>query len=530
MKSTAIMVTASMIAMVLYWMFLSKGGRMPPGPIGLPFVGYLPFLTSEPHLDFQNLSKIYGPVFSVRLGSKYVIVLNDFSSIKYVFSYEDFVKKPSECSYDLRRHSVGPFAKTEDYVSILMYCCTSFEYFCTLDISHFLEFYRMSEISALPVEEWKFFLQILRQFDLSRTLLFEKYIRDELTGLLLLMQRMEGRPFLTKPLLSRSISKSIALTMFGGKLPYTDIASIETVSVLRETERLVSQKSWQSFFPWMKIIPQILDVEKGIELRKFQDRLQFFIFQEIEKNEKNSDANSIHGFIDFYLLEIQKSVNHSSCSKFKFDLFLEKFLQDVMKSIFSAGNEFVRITVDWLLLIMAAYPEMQRKIHLEIDEIIGRSHFPRIFDYSRMPFTNAVIMEVMRWRTISPLGIIPGIHDDLEVNGYFIPKDSWVVLNLWAVHHSHEYWSGDPDVFRPERFLTEDRKYVLKKDYFIPFSMGNKSCPGKNLATAETFLYFTAILQKFTLSLPLGKDADLNGRLHLGLEPIQQKLIFRQRG
>lgn len=51
------------IAPVLYWLMQNKGGKMPPGPLGLPILGYTLFISSEPHKQFRNLAEYYGPVF-----------------------------------------------------------------------------------------------------------------------------------------------------------------------------------------------------------------------------------------------------------------------------------------------------------------------------------------------------------------------------------------------------------------------------------------------------------------------------------
>lgn len=58
------------------------------------------------------------------------------------------------------------------------------------------------------------------------------------------------------------------------------------------------------------------------------------------------------------------------------------------------------------------------------------------------------------------------------------------------MQHLESIW-GDPHVFRPERWLESDSK-ELEKSY-IPFSVGPRSCVGRNLAMME--------LQKFIATL-----------------------------
>jgi len=117
----------------------------------------------------------------------------------------------------------------------------------------------------------------------------------------------------------------------------------------------------------------------------------------------------------------------------------------------------------------------------------------------RLPYNEAFLREVMRKQTLVPLSIIHKATEDTELNGYFIPKVSsatnlskaltiikvalfdiqqWVfltqetavILNLWSFHNDPNFW-GDPEVFRPERFLDE-KGQLLKKDYSMPFSAG----------------------------------------------------------
>lgn len=79
---------------------------------------------------------------------------------------------------------------------------------------------------------------------------------------------------------------------------------------------------------------------------------------------------------------------------------------DVARSFFGAGSETVRIAVDWLLLICAAHPEIQKKIHQEIDTVLGAERFPSYQDRINMPYTDACICEMMRWRTPLPINFL----------------------------------------------------------------------------------------------------------------------------
>ena len=53
--------------------------------------------------------------------------------------------------------------------------------------------------------------------------------------------------------------------------------------------------------------------------------------------------------------------------------------------------------------------------------------------------------------------------------GYRVPKDTRLLVNLYAIHHDPEHW-GDPLNFRPERFL-HGGEYQPDK-HLIPFSVG----------------------------------------------------------
>lgn len=99
-------------------------------------------------------------------------------------------------------------------------------------------------------------------------------------------------------------------------------------------------------------------------------------------------------------------------------------------------------------------------------------------EYSSLPYTEAVIMEVMRYSTLLPMGVLHRMLKGRTFHGYYLPKDTVIVPNLYACHHNPEIW-GDPENFRPERFLSEDGSKVIRNEAFMPFSAGRRVCLGK---------------------------------------------------
>ena len=57
-----------------------------------------------------------------------------------------------------------------------------------------------------------------------------------------------------------------------------------------------------------------------------------------------------------------------------------------------------------LFLVMALYPEVQKKAQAEIDAVVGPDRLPGFEDRPSLPYINAVVKELMRWNLVAPLG------------------------------------------------------------------------------------------------------------------------------
>lgn len=74
-----------------------------------------------------------------------------------------------------------------------------------------------------------------------------------------------------------------------------------------------------------------------------------------------------------------------------------------MADLFGAGTITVKAALMWCVYIIAAFPDVQKKVQKEIDEHIGPDRRPDYRDTKLTPYTTAVIFEVMRWKTFVPI-------------------------------------------------------------------------------------------------------------------------------
>lgn len=82
---------------------------------------------------------------------------------------------------------------------------------------------------------------------------------------------------------------------------------------------------------------------------------------------------------------------------------------------------------------MTIYPEVQRKAQEEIERVVGPNKLPTFADRERLPYINAIVKEVLRWHPVAPMGIPHTTTQDDVYEGYFIPRGSMVLANIWYV-------------------------------------------------------------------------------------------------
>ena len=148
-----------------------------------------------------------------------------------------------------------------------------------------------------------------------------------------------------------------------------------------------------------------------------------------------------------------------------------------------------------------------------------------------MPYTEACILETLRLASVVPYALFHRTWEDVTLGGVFIPKNTTVLPNIYAVHHDPSIWGDNVEEFIPERFLTPDESEVIRHEQMLAFSCGKRHCLGESLARNELFLFTSTVLQHFVICLDPNSPKP-SMEQHVGgtvCGPMPHQLIFKKR-
>jgi len=188
------------------------------------------------------------------------------------------------------------------------------------------------------------------------------------------------------------------------------------------------------------------------------------------------------------------------------------------------GSDTCSAALQNMILALAIYPDVQQRIHQELDSVVGSDSAPQLSDLPNLRYTMAFIEECNRFRPVGPLGLPHEMTQDEVVNGFLYPKGAVVFINIWGMGHDERYFE-DPETFNPDRFIGEPLG-VLDRSKDDParranmqFGGGKRVCPGIAFAKSSLELNIANLTWAFTIKpeidgksgLPVDPDMDSYG-------------------
>ncbi|KAM6183783.1 cytochrome P450 2C9-like isoform 1-T1 [Erethizon dorsatum] len=447
----------SCLLLLSLWRQSSGRRKLPPGPTPLPIIGNLLQIgVKNITKSLTNLSKVYGPVFTLYLGRKPIVVLHGYEAVKeaLVDHGEDFAG----------RGSFSIAEKLNKGLGIIISNGNTWK------------------------ETRRFSLMTLRNFGMGKKSI-EDRVQEEARCLVEELRKTHGSPCDPTFILGCAPCNVICSIIFQNRFDYSNQNFLALTKMTDENVKILSS-------PWMQVynhFPALINYLPGSHktVIKNVDYLRSYFQEKIKEHQESLDVNNPRDFIDYFLIKMEKE-NNSKMSEFTYEN-----LGITISDLFAAGTETTSSTLRYALLLLMKHPEVTVKVQEEIDRVIGRHRSPCMQDRNHMPYTDAVLHEIQRYIDLLPTSLPHSVTRDLKFRNYVIPKGTTVLISLTSVLHDEKEFPR-PETFDPGHFLDDSGKFK-KSNYFMPFSTGKRICVGEALARMELFLFLTSILQNFNL-------------------------------
>ncbi|XP_014801322.1 PREDICTED: cytochrome P450 2J6-like isoform X2 [Calidris pugnax] len=460
-----------------------KSRGFPPGPTPFPIIGGLWRIKFRAdHGNLRKLAKRYGNICTLWLGHKPMVVLYGFRAVKD----------------GLTTNSEDVSGRLQTYV-----------------------FNKMANGKGILVSNgliWKqqrhFGIGALRKLGMGNKGM-ERGIQTEARYLVEFFRDKDGRAVDPSFPIVHAVSNVICAVVFGHRFSLED----ETFRRLIEAYNCIVAFGNSYFYYVCEVFPWAAERLLGpVKKASFScDFVRSFVRQEIKSHRERGTRDEPEDFIDYYLDQIEKTKNTPNST------FNEDNMVQSVFDLFLGGSETTATTLRWALLYMVAYPDIQEKVQKELDAVLSPSHLICYEDRKKLPYTNAVIHEIMRFGSIVLITIPREAVKDTTVLGYRLPKGTVVMANIDSALFDPGYWET-PHQFNPGHFLDKDGNFVIP-EAFLAFSAGHRVCLGEVLAKMELFIIFCSLLQTFKFTLPEGvKDVNTSVVFGSTMKPHPYKL------
>ncbi|KAI0438879.1 cytochrome protein [Xylaria telfairii] len=484
---TLLLATAAVIGVgIILLISKRKPGRLPPGPKGLPFLGNINGLPIHGEREWEHWLKhkdIYGPISSVTALGTTIVVLHSAD-----LALELLEKKASKYS-SRPRHEFAKFVGWTNALGVRQY---DRKHRFHRKMAHMLVGTQLTVMPYLPIQERevrRFLFRVLKE-----PKRFLDHIRTEAGAIILKMvYDYNIEPFQPDPLVDR-----------------IDESMLHFASCTSPGLWLVD------VIPWLKYIPGWMP---GAGWKKIGRKWRATLKEVTEKpllfaQQRIASGHSEKSFVSDFYKNRSDTISPEDYDALKW----------VAMTMYAAGADTTVNTIASFFFAMTVFPEVQHKAQEEIDRVIGTSRLPTFSDRESLPYIDAILKEAWRWHSVTPMSLAHCTNGEDFVNGYYIPKGSIVLPNVWWFTHDPAVYPN-PSEFNPSRYLGPDPAPDPVKHIF---GYGRRICPGRYLASSSVWLTIAHSLAVFNISKGLdesGREIEANARFTPGvisrLEPFK---------
>ncbi|KAJ5634636.1 hypothetical protein N7528_002478 [Penicillium herquei] len=434
----------------------------PPGPPTLPIIGNIHQMPSrDAHLQFQKWADEYGPVYSLILGTKTLVVLSSDEAVKdlldkrsNIYSHrQDMYIGQELCSGGLRLLMMGygpRWRKFRKMIHGLLNVIVSKKYLP----------YQILENQ-----------QMLYEF-LTEPNDFLRHIQRYSNALTTTIVYGWRTPTHNDPKL---------LQLFEGVAEFTVMAQTGTAAIIDS-------------FPFLRFLPEFL-LPAQRKAKEHHKREKVLYLGHWLNAKKGKDEGTIGSCFCTGMYDAQLD-----------DDFSDDQAAYIAGTLLEAGSETTSSTLYAFVQAMLLFPDVQKRAQREIDSVVSAERLPTMDDLPNLQYIRGCMKESLRWMPTAIVGGVPhAVTQDDYYKGFLIPKGAGVLNNVWAIHMDPQRHPS-PRTFDPDRYKDDYQSLsdaaanndAAKRDTFT-FGAGRRICPGIHVAERSLFLAMSRILWAFNI-------------------------------
>ncbi|KAM3296906.1 hypothetical protein ACQJBY_038991 [Aegilops geniculata] len=188
-------------------------------------------------------------------------------------------------------------------------------------------------------------------------------------------------------------------------------------------------------------------------------------------------------------------------------------IKAILVDMFVAGTDTSYVVLEFAMAELMRKPHLMAKLQAEVRDRTPKGQ-PMVMEehLGGMPYLKAVLKETLRLHPPLPLLLPHFSVDKCVINGYTVPAETRVIINVWAIGGDPGSWE-DAEEFIPERFEDVASPDYKGRDFgILPFGAGRRICPGINFGMASVEIMLANLAYCFDWELPGGmqyKDLDM---------------------
>ncbi|XP_055822243.1 probable (S)-N-methylcoclaurine 3'-hydroxylase isozyme 2 [Solanum dulcamara] len=208
------------------------------------------------------------------------------------------------------------------------------------------------------------------------------------------------------------------------------------------------------------------------------------------------------------------------------DVVYNKFASNPVKELLAAGSVTSTSTIECAMAELIKNVESMKKVQEELKIELSENDYLKESQLLQMSYVQACVKETLK---LPALLLLP--HHAIEtcqVMSHTIPKDAQVLVNVWAITRDPLIWE-DPEMFRPQRFLSSYMDFKGNDFEFLPFSAGRRKCPGMPMAAIKIPLVLGSLVHFFDWELSHGKcpiELDMTEKFGVTLQKKEPLLLI----